>query len=179
MRASPILEDAGHGFGDFEIKATVTIKSDTCHIAISSPPQIPYFINSYEGNSHSGVYLGLMMFAALPPPYNEGLYRCVTVDFGPEGHDLQRGRAGAAHELHHDADGDADRRGAARLREGDAVEGRGLLGPCQRPQHRRLGHPHQRGICDDGARHHHLRRRRHAAAGRLARLSARNAASAR
>ncbi|HUN48707.1 MAG TPA: hydantoinase B/oxoprolinase family protein, partial [Stellaceae bacterium] len=52
-----ILEDAGHGHGDFEIKARVTIKRDTCHIAISSPPQIPYFINSYEGNSHSGVYL--------------------------------------------------------------------------------------------------------------------------
>ncbi len=80
-----VLEDAGHGFGDFEIKATVTIKKDTCHIAIQSPPQIPYFINSYEGNSHSGVYLGLMMFAQLPPPYNEGLYRCVTVDFGPKG----------------------------------------------------------------------------------------------
>ena len=80
-----ILEDAGHGFGDFEIKAKVTIRKDTCHIAISSPPQIPYFINSYEGNSHSGVYLGLMMFAALPPPYNEGLYRCVSVDFGPKG----------------------------------------------------------------------------------------------
>ena len=80
-----ILEDAGHGFGDFEIKAVVTIKDDTCHIAITSPPQIPYFINSYEGNSHSGVYLGLMMFAQLPPPYNEGLYRCVTLDFGPKG----------------------------------------------------------------------------------------------
>jgi len=80
-----ILEDAGHGFGDFEIKATVTIKGDGCHIAISSPPQIPYFINSYEGNSHSGVYLGLMMFAQLPPPYNEGLYRCVSLDFGPKG----------------------------------------------------------------------------------------------
>lgn len=80
-----ILEDAGHGFGDFEIGAKVTITGDSCHIAISSPPQIPYFINSYEGNSHSGVYLGLMMFAALPPPYNEGLYRCVTVDFGPKG----------------------------------------------------------------------------------------------
>jgi N-methylhydantoinase B len=80
-----ILEDAGHGFGDFEITATVTITGDSCHIAIQSPPQIPYFINSYEGNSYSGVYLGLMMFAQLPPPYNEGLYRCVTVDMGPKG----------------------------------------------------------------------------------------------
>ena len=80
-----VLEDAGHGFGDFDITATVTIKGDGCHIAIKSPPQVPYFINSYEGNSHSGVYLGLMMFAQLPPPYNEGLYRCVSLDFGPKG----------------------------------------------------------------------------------------------
>jgi N-methylhydantoinase B len=77
-----ILEDAGHGFGDMEITAEVTIKDDNCHIKIDSPPQIPYFINSYEGNSYSGVYLGLMMFAQLPPPYNEGLYRCISVDMG-------------------------------------------------------------------------------------------------
>ncbi|MDP4745140.1 MAG: hydantoinase B/oxoprolinase family protein, partial [Porticoccaceae bacterium] len=80
-----ILEDAGHGYGDFDITATVTITGNNCHIAIQSPPQIPYFINSYEGNSHSGVYLGLMMFAQLPPPYNEGLYRCVSTDMGPKG----------------------------------------------------------------------------------------------
>ena len=84
-QGTAILEDAGHGFGDFEISATVTIKDDTCHITIASPPQVPYFINSYEGNSYSGVYLGLMMFAQLPPPYNEGLYRCVSVDMGPKG----------------------------------------------------------------------------------------------
>lgn len=82
---SAILEDAGHGLGDFEIRAKVTVKDDNCRIEISSPPQVPYFINSYEGNSYSGVYLGLMMFAQLPPPYNEGLYRCVTVDMGPKG----------------------------------------------------------------------------------------------
>jgi len=80
-----ILEDAGHGFGDFDITATVTITGDRCHIEIESPPQVPYFINSYEGNSYSGVYLGLMMFAQLPPPYNEGLYRNVTVDMGKKG----------------------------------------------------------------------------------------------
>ncbi|MDZ4311755.1 MAG: hydantoinase B/oxoprolinase family protein [Cypionkella sp.] len=82
---SAIVEDAGHGFGDLTITAKVTIKADSCHIEISSPPQIPYFINSYEGNSYSGVYLGLMMFAQLPPPYNEGLYRCISVDMGPKG----------------------------------------------------------------------------------------------
>src|SRR5260370_1373591 len=92
-----ILEDAGHGFGDIPITATVTIKDDTCHIAIKSPPQVPYFINSYEGNSHSGVYLGLMMFAQLPPPYNEGPYRCVSVDFGRAGE--FRGGSGTAWEV--------------------------------------------------------------------------------
>ncbi|GAB5469223.1 MAG: hydantoinase B/oxoprolinase family protein [Rhodospirillales bacterium] len=79
------VEDAGHGHGDIDITAKVTITGDNCHIEIDSPPQIPYFINSYEGNSHSGVYLGVMMFAQLPPPYNEGLYRCVTCDMGPKG----------------------------------------------------------------------------------------------
>jgi len=80
-----VLEDAGHGFGDITITADVTIKGDACHIKIDSPPQVPYFINSYEGNSYSGVYLGVMMFAQLPPPYNEGLYRCVSVDMGAKG----------------------------------------------------------------------------------------------
>ncbi len=80
-----VLEDSGHGLGELEIAATVTIKDDTCHVAVASPPQVPYFINSYAGNSMSGVYLGLMMFAQVPPPYNEGLYRCVTVDLGPKG----------------------------------------------------------------------------------------------
>ena len=79
------LEDAGHGFGDMDVTATVTVKQDACHIEIESPPQVPYFINSYEGNSYSGVYLGVMMFAQLPPPYNEGLYRCITVDMGKRG----------------------------------------------------------------------------------------------
>jgi len=79
------LEDAGHGLGDLDITANLTIKEDSCEIEISSPPQVPYFINSYEGTSYSGVYLGLMMFAQLPPPYNEGLYRGVNVNMGPKG----------------------------------------------------------------------------------------------
>lgn len=85
FEASAVLEDAGHGLGELTIKATVTIAGENCHIRIDSPPQVPYFINSYEGNSYSGVYLGLMMFAKVAPPYNEGLYRCVTLDLGPKG----------------------------------------------------------------------------------------------
>jgi len=84
-RASAVLEDAGHGYGELKISAEISIRDDSCHIKIESPPQIPYFINSYEGNSYSGVYLGLMMFAQLDPPYNEGLYRCISLDLGPKG----------------------------------------------------------------------------------------------
>jgi N-methylhydantoinase B len=80
-----VLEDSGHGLGELSITAQVEIRGDEAHILIESPPQVPYFINSYAGNSVSGVYLGLMMFAQVPPPYNEGLYRCVSVDLGPPG----------------------------------------------------------------------------------------------
>jgi N-methylhydantoinase B len=85
FEGTAILEDAGHGYGDFEITATVTIKKDTCHIAIKSPPQIPYFINSYEGQLAFGRLSRTDDVRALPPPYNEGLYRCVSLDFGPKG----------------------------------------------------------------------------------------------
>ncbi|MDC7713903.1 hydantoinase B/oxoprolinase family protein [Vogesella sp. LYT5W] len=80
-----VLEDAGHGYGELTIRTQVTVSGDNVHISVQSPPQIPYFINSYAGNSMSGVYLGLMMFAQVPPPYNAGLYRCVSVDLGAHG----------------------------------------------------------------------------------------------
>ncbi|MGE8067996.1 hydantoinase B/oxoprolinase family protein [Pseudomonas sp. NPDC089569] len=80
-----VLEDSGHGLGELSITAQVEIRGDEAHVLIESPPQVPYFINSYAGNSVSGVYLGLMMFAQVPPPYNEGLYRCVSVELGPPG----------------------------------------------------------------------------------------------
>lgn len=79
------LEDAGHGYGTLTISARIDVIGDEVKIKIESPPQIPYFINSYAGNSMSGIYLGLMMFAEVPPPYNEGLYRCVSVDLGKHG----------------------------------------------------------------------------------------------
>ena len=104
------LEDAGHGFGDMDVTATVTVKQDACHIEIESPPQVPYFINSYEGNSYSGVYLGVMMFAQLPPPYNEGLYRCITVDMGEKGTICNAEETSTPRQLHHHTDGDPDRR---------------------------------------------------------------------
>jgi N-methylhydantoinase B len=83
--ATTTVEDTGHGLGDIEIKITAKVSGETLEIELESPPQIPHYINSYASNTISSVYLGLVMWAQLPPPYNEGLYKNVTVNPGPEG----------------------------------------------------------------------------------------------
>jgi N-methylhydantoinase B len=84
-RGSAVLEDSGFGLGDIELIADVEFRGDTLKISLTSADQIPFYINSYEANTMSGVYLGLIMWAQLPPPYNEGMYRGVEVDPGPKG----------------------------------------------------------------------------------------------
>jgi N-methylhydantoinase B len=79
------IEDTGHGLGELTIAARVTVAGDELTIALESPDQVPHFINSYEANTVSAVYLGLMMWAQLPPPYNEGMYRAVRVNAGRRG----------------------------------------------------------------------------------------------
>ena len=164
-----LLEDAGHGFGEIKIKAIVTIAGDRCEIKIESPPQIPYFINSYEGNTMSGIYLGLMMFAQVDPPYNEGLYRCVSADVGPKG-TLCNAVEPAPHvnctttPMETLAD-------AVRLAlEQAAPERAVLLGPFQRNQHRGLRRAQPRELHDHGARVADLGRRCDTIHGRMARL---------
>jgi N-methylhydantoinase B len=97
-RGSALLEDIGHGLGDVELVAEVTITGEHLHIRLESPPQVPFYVNSYEANTVSGVYLGLIMWAQLAPPYNAGLYRSVSVDCGPEG-TILNARIPAAHVL--------------------------------------------------------------------------------
>jgi N-methylhydantoinase B len=80
-----IAEDAGHGRGDQRIGATVTVRNDELDIVLNAPPQLEFYTNSYRSNTLSGVYAGLMMFTQIRPPFNEGLYRPIHVDFGPEG----------------------------------------------------------------------------------------------
>src|SRR5262249_18044742 len=84
-RSSVIAEDVGHGLGDQTITAEVTVAEDSLKISLEAPPQLPFFTNQYRSNSLSGIYAGLMMFAQVLPPFNEGLYRPVEVDFGPPG----------------------------------------------------------------------------------------------
>ena len=80
-------------------------------VALEAPPQIPFYTNSYRANTTSAVYLGLIMFLQPEPPYNEGMYRPIEIDYGPPGHDGERGRAGAPRRLHDLPGGDDHRRG--------------------------------------------------------------------
>ena len=73
------------GTGDFEIKARVTVKGDELRVDIESPKQVQAYINSYESNTTSAVYIGILSFAALKPPYNGGLFRPIRVNCGPKG----------------------------------------------------------------------------------------------
>ena len=82
---SRFVEDLGHGLGDLEIKVTATIGSDVLRIALEAPPQIPFYTNSYRANTTSAVYLGLIMFLEPDPPFNEGMYRPVEIDYGAPG----------------------------------------------------------------------------------------------
>jgi N-methylhydantoinase B len=82
---SRLVEDLGHGLGDLEVGVTATIAGDTLRVALSAPPQIPFYTNSYRANTTSAVYLGLIMFLQPEPPFNEGMYRPIEIDYGPEG----------------------------------------------------------------------------------------------
>ena len=82
---SRLVEDIGHGLGDKEIGVEVEIRGDAMRIALAAPPQLPFYTNSYRANTTSGVYLGLVMFMQPEPPYNEGMYRPIEIDYGPPG----------------------------------------------------------------------------------------------
>jgi N-methylhydantoinase B len=82
---SRLVEDLGHGLGDLEVGVTAAIAGDRLRVALSAPPQIPFYTNSYRANTTSAVYLGLIMFLQPEPPFNEGMYRPIEIDFGPPG----------------------------------------------------------------------------------------------
>ena len=79
------VEDLGHGLGDLEIGVTATIQGDTMRVSLQAPKQIPFYTNSYRANTTSAVYLGLIMFLQPEPPFNEGMYRAVEIDYGEPG----------------------------------------------------------------------------------------------
>jgi N-methylhydantoinase B len=80
-----MVEDIGHGLGDQPVGVTITIAGDTLKVALEAPAQLPFYTNSFRANTTSAVYLGVLMFLKPPPPYNEGMYRAIEIDYGPAG----------------------------------------------------------------------------------------------
>ncbi|NKC02234.1 MAG: hydantoinase B/oxoprolinase family protein [Pseudomonadales bacterium] len=78
-----LAEDTGHGRGHQTLEAEIVVRDDSINISLDSPPQLDFFTNSYRSNTLSGVYCGLLMWAQVQPPFNEGLYRPINVDYGP------------------------------------------------------------------------------------------------
>jgi len=82
---SKLVEDVGHGLGDQEIGVRISVRGDGLRVQLAAPPQLPFYTNSYRANTTSAVYLGLIMFLQPPPPFNEGMYRPIEIDYGPAG----------------------------------------------------------------------------------------------
>jgi N-methylhydantoinase B len=81
--AAPV-EDDGRS-GPLQIRCRISISGDEMRISVLSPPQTRSYINSYWANTTSSIYYAVLMYAQVPPPYNEGLYRPISVDLGQLG----------------------------------------------------------------------------------------------
>jgi N-methylhydantoinase B len=79
------IEEDGRGTPASPIGATVEVRGDELHIAITSPPQCRSYRNSYWGLTVGAVYFAVL--SAMEPglPMNEGLYRAVRTTPPPEG----------------------------------------------------------------------------------------------
>lgn len=84
-RGQAMIEDVGHGLGDKPVDVEVQVQGDSIAVRLAAPPQIPYYTNSYRANTNSATLLGFIMFMKPEPPYNEGMYRPLTMDYGASG----------------------------------------------------------------------------------------------
>jgi N-methylhydantoinase B len=82
---SCMVHDDGHGSGDLEIKAKVSIKGDELNIDLDSPKQTRSYNNCYPPLAYSMCYFGVLTHSRMGPPFNEGSYRPIKVNLGPKG----------------------------------------------------------------------------------------------
>lgn len=80
-----LVEGEDPEVGDLQIPCTIAVKDDELGIKFESPPVVPRYVNSYGPNSMSAVYLGVLTYIDPYVPHNEGLYRPLKIDLGPEG----------------------------------------------------------------------------------------------
>ena len=80
-----VIEGYGPNHSDLPLESVVEIRGDEMHIRLDSPPQVRGYVNSYEGNTISAVYQGVLTALPANVPHNGGLYRPVHIDAGQPG----------------------------------------------------------------------------------------------
>ena len=80
-----VIEGYGPNHSDLPLESVVEIRGDEMHIRLDSPPQVRGYVNSYEGNTISAVYQGVLTSLPSDVPHNGGLYRPVFIDAGSPG----------------------------------------------------------------------------------------------
>jgi N-methylhydantoinase B len=76
---------ARQGDAHIELRAEVTIRDDSLSVILRSPPQLRDVRNSPYGATHAAVGHGVAIALGISPPFNEGLYRPLEIDYGPPG----------------------------------------------------------------------------------------------
>ncbi|MBT3536578.1 MAG: hydantoinase B/oxoprolinase family protein [Rhodospirillaceae bacterium] len=76
---------AREGDGHMKISATVEVSGDEMSIKLSSPEQLREVRNSPFGATHAAVGHAVTIALGLKPPFNDGLYRALDIDYGPLG----------------------------------------------------------------------------------------------
>lgn len=67
------------------IDCRLTLEDGRARVALTAPPQLKRYVNSYHGNTISAVYAGLLTVLPASVPHNGGSYRRFDVDLGPAG----------------------------------------------------------------------------------------------
>jgi N-methylhydantoinase B len=76
---------AREGDAHIEFTAEVTVQGDTLSVVLHSPPQLRDVRNSPFGATHAAVGHAVAIALGVAPPFNEGLYRPLNIDYGPYG----------------------------------------------------------------------------------------------
>ena len=79
------VEDNGRGSGDMPIDCTLRIEGDEIQVSLKAPPSVNSYVNSYQYNSISAVYMAMIHVIDPNVPHNEGLYRPINIDLGEPG----------------------------------------------------------------------------------------------
>ncbi len=76
---------ARSGNGKFEILTKLTVSGERLNIALSGPAQLRDVRNSPFGATHAAAYHAAAISLGIKPPFNDGIFRTIEIDYGPLG----------------------------------------------------------------------------------------------